>query len=52
MIKFKPINIQNIEKSVQKQPIKSKPIQNCDFSYEERGFFMVDGKPVRIIFPR
>ena len=52
MIKFKPINLQNIEKSVQKQPIKSKPIPNCDFSCEEKGFFMVHGKPVKIIFPR
>ena len=52
MIKFKPINIQNVEKIAQKQPIKSKPIPNCNFSCEEKGFFLVDGKPVKIIFPR
>ena len=52
MIKLNPTKVQNIEKSIQKQQIKSKSITNCDFSCEEKGFFMVHGKPVKIIFPR
>ena len=52
MIKIKPINIQNVEKNVQKRMIKSKLIPNCNFSCEEKGFFLVDGRPVKIIFPR
>ena len=52
MIKIKPVVMPKVKKSIQKRPIKTNEAPNYDFSCEEKGFFMVDGKPVRIIFPR